>query len=46
MFRLLTSVYEAATFNKQTLCTSKNLDYLPLWFLYSIVAMNVMLVRN
>lgn len=44
--RLLTSVYEAATFHKQERCTEKNLDYLPLWFLYSIVAMNVMLVVN
>eukprot|EP00090_Calanus_glacialis_P026330 TRINITY_DN41374_c0_g1_i1.p1 TRINITY_DN41374_c0_g1~~TRINITY_DN41374_c0_g1_i1.p1 ORF type:complete len:138 (+),score=39.22 TRINITY_DN41374_c0_g1_i1:45-458(+) len=44
--RLLTSVYEAATFHKQERCTDKKLDYLPLWFLYTIVAMNVMLVVN
>jgi len=44
--RLLTSVYEAATFHHQEICTAKKLDYHPLWFLYSIVAMNVLLVVN
>ena len=44
LFRMLTSVYEAATFQKQSICNAKELDYLPLWFLYSIVTMNVMLV--
>jgi hypothetical protein len=44
--RLLTSVYEAAMFHKQSYCTAKKLDYVPLWFLDSIVAMNVMHVRT
>ena len=42
--RVLTSVYEAATHNAQEKCKTKNLDFLPLWFLYSIVAMNGLLV--
>merc|ERR1711892_1656576 len=46
MPRLLTSVYEAATFHKQSVCNAKKLDYLPLWFLYSIVTMNFLLVLN
>ena len=39
--RILTSVYEAATYNAQENCKTKNL---PLWFLYSIVTMNGLLV--
>ena len=42
--RILTSVYEAATYNIQENCKNKNLDFLPLWFLYSIVIMNGFLV--
>ena len=44
LFRILTSVYEAATYNDQENCKTKNLDFLPLWFLYSIVTMNGLLV--
>ena len=42
--RILTSVYEAATYNAQENCKTKNLEFLPLWFLYSIVTMNGLLV--
>ena len=44
--RLLTSVYEVATFNSQENCKKENLEFLPLWFLYSIVTMNGLLVRS
>merc|ERR1719264_675475 len=38
--RLLTSVYEAITIHYQLKCTTENKDFLPLWFLYAIAAMN------
>ena len=44
LFRMLTSVYEAATHNAQENCQTKNLEFVPLWFLYSIVTMNGLLV--
>ena len=43
-YRLLTSVYEAITIHYQLKCTAENKDFLPLWFLYAIAAMNAMLV--
>ena len=43
--RLLTSVYEAVTIHKQLKCHEEKKDYLPLWFLYCIAAMNALLVR-
>ena len=43
-FRILTSVYEAITIHRQLECGKKDMDYLPLWFLYCIAAMNSLLV--
>ena len=45
-FRILTSVYEAITYNYQENCRLKNMEFLPLWFLYSIVTMNGLLVGS
>ena len=44
-FRILTSVYEALTIHHQLKCTENKKDFLPLWFLYCIAAMNTMLVN-
>jgi len=44
--RLLTSVYEALTIHRQLECSAINKDFLPLWFLYCIAAMNALLVIN
>lgn len=44
--RLLTSVYEAVTIHKQLECHEAGKDYLPLWFLYCIAAMNALLVSQ
>ena len=43
--RLLTSVYEAFTIHDQLECSANGKDFLPLWFLYSIAAMNALLVK-
>ena len=45
-FRILTSVYEAITYNYQENCRLKNMEYLPLWFLYSIVTIQGLLVGS
>ena len=45
-FRILTTVYEAITYNYQENCRLKNLEFLPLWFLNSIVTMNGLLVGS
>ena len=45
-FRVLTSLYEALNVQNQMTCEKKGMDYLPLWFLYSIVVMNILLVLN
>jgi hypothetical protein len=45
-FRILTSVYEAITYNYQENCRLKNLEFLQLWFLYCIVTMNGLLVGS
>ena len=45
-FRILTSVYEAVTYNWQEKCEEKGLDYQPLWFTYSVVIINLCLVTN
>ena len=42
--RLLTSVYEAVTIHRQLQCAEEEKDFLPLWFLYCIAAMNSLLV--
>ena len=44
--RVLTSVYEAATHTAQEKCKEKDLEYLPVWFLFSIVIMNGLLVST
>ena len=44
--RVLTSLYEALNVQAQMTCEAKEMDYLPLWFLYSIVVMNILLVIN
>ena len=38
-------MYEAVTIHKQLKCHEEKKDYLPLWFLYCIAAMNALLVR-
>ncbi len=43
--RVLTNVYEAASIYKQEKCQESKKDYMPLWYLYSIVACNLLLVR-
>ena len=45
-FRVFTSLYEALSIEAQSTCEKKGMDYLPLWFLYSIVVMNILLVLN
>ena len=42
--RILTSVYEAVTYSWQEKCEQKGLDYQPLWFTYSVVIINLLLV--
>ena len=44
--RLLTSVYEAVTIHRQLKCEEEEKEYLPLWFLYCIAAMNSLLVSG
>ena len=44
--RVFTSLYEALSVQAQMTCEKKGMDYLPLWFLYSIVVMNILLVLN
>jgi len=44
--RVLTSLYEALTIRSQLNCTDKGKDFLPLWFLYILAAMNTLLVVN
>ncbi len=44
MCRVLTNVYEAASIYKQEKCQEVKKDYMPLWYLYSIVACNLLLV--
>merc|ERR1712208_198814 len=44
--RVFTSLYEALSVEAQMTCEKKQMDYLPLWFLYSIVVMNILLVLN
>ena len=46
IFRVFTSLYEALSVQAQMTCEKKGMDYLPLWFLYSIVVMNILLVIN
>jgi len=46
MPRVFTSLYEALNVQNQMTCERKGMDYLPLWFLYSIVVMNILLVLN
>jgi len=43
---ILTSVYEAATFRFQEKCEEKQLVYQPIWFTYSVVIINLLLVIN
>ena len=42
--RILLSVYEALTYHRQQTCTERKKDFLQLWFLYLIAAMNALLV--
>ena len=44
--RVLTSLYEAVTIHKQLHCSAQQKDFLPLWFLYCIAAMNALLVNS
>merc|ERR1712002_612746 len=44
--RVLTSLYEAVTIHQQLHCSGQEKDFLPLWFLYCIAAMNTLLVLN
>ena len=44
-FRLLTSFYEALNITAQLDCAKKGMDFFPLWFLFAIVAMNILLVN-
>merc|ERR1712126_42189 len=44
--RLLTSFYEALNITAQLDCAKKGMDFFPLWFLFAIVAMNILLVIN
>ena len=44
--RLLTSFYEALNINAQLECAKKGMDFFPLWFLFAIVAMNILLVKK
>ena len=44
-FRLLTSFYEALNITAQLACAKKGMDFFPLWFLFAIVAMNILLVN-
>ena len=44
--RLLTSLFEALTIHQQLHCSEQQKDFLPLWFLYCIAAMNALLVLN
>jgi len=46
MPRVFTSLYEALSVQAQMTCEKKDMDYMPLWFLYSIVVMNILLVIN
>ena len=46
ILRILTSVYEAATFRFQEKCEEKQLVYQPIWFTYSVVIINLLLVNN
>ena len=46
IFRVFTSLYEALSVQAQMTCEKKDMDYMPLWFLYSIVVMNILLVIN
>ena len=43
--RVSTSLYEALNIESQLACADKDKDFLPLSFLYSIVVMNILLVR-
>ena len=43
--RLLTSFYEALNITAQLDCAKKGMDFFPLWFLFAIVAMNILLVN-
>ena len=42
--RILTSFYEALNITAQLECAKKGMDFFPLWFLFAIVAMNILLV--
>ena len=42
--RVLASLYEALTIRSQLNCTDKGKDFLTLWFLYILAAMNTLLV--
>ena len=40
----MTSFYEALNITAQLECAKKGMDFFPLWFLFAIVAMNILLV--
>lgn len=44
--RVLASLYEALTIKTQLNCAKKHKDFLPLWFLYILAALNTLLVVN
>jgi len=44
--RVLASLYEALTIKTQLNCAKKDKDFLPLWFLYILAALNTLLVMN
>ena len=42
--RALASLYEALTIKTQLNCAKKDKDFVPLWFLYILAALNTLLV--
>ena len=42
----MTSVYEAMTNSKQDKCREKHMNYQDIWYNYSVIVMNIFLVRT
>ena len=42
----MTSVYEAVTNSKQDKCREKHMNYQDIWYNYSVIVMNIFLVRT
>ena len=41
----MTSVYEAVTYSKYEKCKEKNMNYQDIWYNYSVIVMNIFLVK-